>query len=278
MPELPEVEFCARRLRDWAVRRRIVAVHALPGPPLRDVTPAALEVGLRGRRVVGVDRRGKQLFVRLEGDLVLLAHLGMTGKFIRTAPRAPARPGERARLTLDDDAALAFVDPRRFGRLRLLPAADAARHPEVARLGPDALELCARPGGLRRALRRRGRGRRPIKVALMDQSVLAGVGNIYACEALFAARIDPSAPVATLSDAALDALAGHLVDCIEASLARERDDEITYLQEARATNPFRVYGRAGEPCPMCGRPLERTLQAGRGTFWCPRCQTLPADR
>lgn len=271
MPELPEVEFCARRLRDWAVGRRIGAVWAAPGKPLRDISPAALAAGLRDRRVEGVARLGKQLFVRLDAERVLLAHLGMTGKFVRLEPASPPRAGERVRLDLDDGSALAFVDPRRFGRLRLLAEAEARRHPEVAKLGEDALELCARPRALGAVLR----GRRPVKVALMDQTVLAGVGNIYASEALFAARISPDAPASSLTPAQVDALAHHLRACMLESIEREQDAEIAYLHEADSANPFRVYGRAGEPCPVCGEPIRRTVHAGRGTFSCPRCQPPP---
>jgi formamidopyrimidine-DNA glycosylase len=268
VPELPEVEFCARRLREWATGRRVVDAQAQPGKPLRDLTPEAFAAGLRGRRVERIDRRGKQLFVHLDADTTLLAHLGMTGKFVRVDRDAEPRAGERARLALDDGHTLSFVDPRRFGRLRLLPTADVPRHPEIACLGEDALDVCARPGALAGVLR----GRRPIKVALMDQSVLAGVGNIYASEALFAAGIPPDAPAGSLAAAQVDALAHHLRACMVDSLEREKDSEIAYLHEGDAENPFRIYGRKGEPCPVCGEPIRRAEHAGRGTYYCPRCQ------
>ncbi len=269
MPELPEVEFCARRLREWTTGRRIVDAQAQAGPPLRDLTPEAFAVGLRDRRIDGVERLGKQLFVRLDGDATLLVHLGMTGKFVREHRDAADRAGERARLALDDGRSLRFVDPRRFGRLRLLATPDVPLHPEIASLGEDALAVCARPGGLAAILR----GRRPIKVALMDQSVLAGVGNIYASEALFAAGISPDAPAGSLTPDRADALALHLRACMLESLEREKDSEIAYLHEGGAENPFRIYGRKGEPCPACGDPVRRVEHAGRGTYFCPRCQT-----
>jgi formamidopyrimidine-DNA glycosylase len=120
------------------------------------------------------------------------------------------------------------------------------------------------------------RGRRPVKVALMDQSALAGVGNIYASEALFGARIHPSTPAGDLTEAQADALARQMLAVMQASLEREQDDEIAYLHSGEAVeNPFRVYGHEGEPCPACGAPIAREVHAGRSTFWCPRCQPPP---
>ena len=270
MPELPEVEFAGRRLRGWLVGRLIASVEATAGSPLRDLTPAALASGLIGRRVVAVRRHGKQLFLDLDDGHVWLCHLGMTGKFVRRAPGEAERAGTRARLGFADGGpAIDFVDPRRFGRLRLLGAAAAAAHPEVARLGPDALDLAAAPTDF---AARVGRGRAPIKVALLDQRRLAGVGNIYACEALHDAGVNPWTPAGDLTGPRLEALARAVEATMRASLARETDDEITYLQQAKATNPFRVYGRAGEDCPCCGERVSRAEQAGRGTFWTPTTQ------
>ncbi len=266
MPELPEVEHCARRLRSWLEGRAFAAVRADRGKPLRDITPADLHVGLRGRRVTGIRRVGKQLLLDLDDQQTLLVHLGMTGKFIRAED--PERPATRVRFDLDDGTALHFLDFRRFGRVRLL--APGASHPEVDKLGTDALELCRTPGALREALARTSR---PIKVALMDQTLLAGVGNIYAAEALYVARVDPRAPANGLSPTTYEELSAALVEAMEQSLARERDDEITYLQEVAAKNPFLVYDREGERCPRSGGPIRRFEQAGRSTFWVPRWQT-----
>ncbi len=165
-----------------------------------------------------------------------------------------------------ESGAYDFVDWRRFGRVRLLELGGS--HPEVDKLGPDALELCADPP----AFVARLKGTRAIKVALMDQKVLAGVGNIYAAEALFRAGIHPRREVARVSRKRKLALAGHLRACMVESLEREVDPEIVYLQEAEATNPFEVYGREDQPCLRCARPIRRFDQAGRSTFWCSRCQ------
>lgn len=263
MPELPEVEFCATRLRAWLVGRRVERVEASPGRPLHALDADALA----GARIAAVRRHGKQMFVDLDDGRVLLAHLGMTGKFLRDPPEA--RAGTRLQLWLDDGHRVDFVDPRRFGAVRLAAAGQVDSLPEVAGLGPDALALCAQPAAF---VRRVGRTGREIKVALMDQSVLAGVGNIYAAEALHAARVDPFAPANAISPAALKRVAAELRAAMEASLARELADEIRYLPEADSDNPFTVYGREGEPCPRCGRAITRTLQQGRSTFWCMKCQ------
>lgn len=271
MPELPEVEFAARHLRRWLVGRRVVGVAAQAGTPLRDLTPDALAAGLRGRVPTGVRRHGKQMFVDLDDGAVWAVHLGMTGKFVRRGLGEEPRAGSRVQLRLEDaDFALDFVDPRRFGRLRLFAAgADAAA--EIARLGPDALDLCADPPTFAARL---GAAKSPIKVALMDQARLAGVGNIYACEGLHDAGIDPWARGCDLPVAALATLATSVREAMVASLERETDDEITYLQAAKAQNPFRVYGRLGLGCTCCGATVERGVQQGRATFWTPDRQSI----
>ncbi len=267
MPELPEVEFCARKLRGWLDGRRIDAVEATPGRPLIDVDPVALARDLVGRRVAGIRRLGKQLFVDLSGERCLLVHLGMTGKWVPRA--AQKRKHARLSLRLDDGRWLDFIDPRKFGRIRLLRSAALESDPEIGRLGPDALLLSRQPRTLRPILQRT---KRAIKVALLDQSLLAGVGNIYAAEALHRVRVDPRAPADTLSPRKSAALARALGAVMTESLERETDDEITYLQEARASNPFDVYGREGEACVQCGGEIRRFVQQARSTFWCPRCQ------
>ncbi len=269
MPELPEVEFAARRLRSWIVGVPVTAAGAEPGNPLRELTPAAFTAGLTGRTVQAVRRQGKQLFLDLDDDQVLLAHLGMTGKFVREIQAGPVRRGRRAWLALADGARIDFVDPRRFGRVRLLSRAAAAAHPEVRRMGPDALEVCADPATLHARL---STTRRAVKVALMDQSLLAGVGNIYAAEGLFFAGVGPARPASSLSLAEATRIGAGVLRSMTESLGREVDAEIQYLHEAAATNPFQVYGRAGEPCTTCGATIQRVMQAQRSTFWCPRCQ------
>ncbi|MCA9541396.1 MAG: hypothetical protein KC620_21000 [Myxococcales bacterium] len=202
---------------------------------------------------------------------MLLCHLGMTGKWLHRDAAEPARAGTRLRLGLDDGGWLHFVDPRRFGQVRLIAAADEPTDAAIAGLGPDVLALCAAPGGLAGRL---AGVKRAIKVALLDQGRLAGVGNIYAAEALWRARIDPFRLANTLSDDNFARLAMALAATMAESLDRERDDEITYLQDAASQNPFDVYGRAGKPCRVCEAAIERAVQQGRSTFFCRACQAV----
>lgn len=272
MPELPEVEFAARRLREWAVGRRIERVEARPEAPLRDIEPSTLKAGLVGRRIQRVRRRGKQLLIDIDGGLVLLSHLGMTGKWVNRPVDAPSPDNARVQLFLDGARRLDYLDTRRLGRIRLLSRDDAARHPEIARLGPDVLEVCKTPAAFAEAV---GWSNRAIKVALMDQEVVAGVGNIYAAEALWAARISPFQTASKLSEGDYNRLAVAMTEAMTESLARETDDEIRYIQDRAAPNPFKIYGRTDQPCPACGTLIIRALQQGRSTFYCPVCQPDP---
>lgn len=269
MPELPEVEFAARRLRAWAVGRTITAVDAEPGAPLRDVDPVALAQGLIGRAFEGVRRHGKLMLIDLSGAMTLLSHLGMTGKWLRATPDDPARPGTRVRIGLDDGHRLDYVDPRRLGHLRYVPRDEVAHHPALTGLGPDVLDVCAKPGALAEAL---GWTKRAIKPALMEQSLVAGVGNIYAAEALWMVGISPFARACDLTEADFGRLAAAIARSMKDSLARERDDEIRYIQDRAAQNPFEVYGRTDAPCPRCRATIIRALQQQRSTFYCPVCQ------
>ncbi len=275
MPELPEVEIAARNLRRWAKGRRVGEVEIDPRARriFRPATPEAFAAGLAGHRVARVDRHGKQLLLTLDGPggrLGLLSHLGMTGKWLRRGPGEEEPSHSRVRLRLDSGAVLHYRDPRLFGRLRLVPGARFDEVPELEALGPDPLRDGVDAAALAGEL---ARSRRPIKVALLDQSLLAGVGNIYASEALFRARVDPRRPARDLSPAEVRRLAKALVEAMEESLARQEGPEIRYVEEPGAENPFLVYGKAGEPCPRCRRAaVVRAVQAQRSTFYCPRCQ------
>ncbi|HYD42594.1 MAG TPA: bifunctional DNA-formamidopyrimidine glycosylase/DNA-(apurinic or apyrimidinic site) lyase [Anaeromyxobacter sp.] len=274
MPELPEVEFAARCLRRWARGRRVEAVELDPGARriLRPSTPQAFARALRGARVEEIRRIGKHLLVTLAQDgapLGLLSHLGMTGKWLRTAGAAAPPRHSRARLRLDDGRVLHYQDLRLFGRLRLVPGARFEAVPEVAALGPDPLAEGIDVARLAAAL---ARTRLPVKVKLLDQRLLPGVGNIHAGEACFRARLDPRRPARSLSRAEVKRLAGGILASFHLTLDAEKGPEITYVEEGGA-NPFLVYAREGEPCPRCGREtIRRVVQAGRSTFHCSRCQ------
>lgn len=277
MPELPEVEFARRCWQRWASGRQVTAVWAAPSRVLRPGKPAALGA-LRGATFFRFERRGKNLLLaaRREGALVgLWSHLGMTGKWLRRAAPAPAPPHARARLVLDDGHALHYCDMRLFGRLRVVPGARFETLPELAGLGPDPL---AEGVDLARLRARLAAGRAPIKLALLDQRLLAGIGNIQASEALHRAGIDPRRRARTLGPEEVRRLAAGIRASLRATLSEfERavgpDGDIRYVEEPGTANPFAVYDRAGERCRRCRQgTIRRIVQGGRSSFFCPRCQ------
>ncbi len=275
MPELPEVEIAARNLRRWTAGRRIVRVEADPRARyvFRPSSPAALARALTGARFDGVRRIGKQLLVSMEKEgapIGLLAHLGMTGKWLLRGESDPEPRFSRARFHLDGREVLHFADMRLFGRLRVVPGARFADVPEVSSLGPDPLEAGIDRERLSLAL---ARSRLPVKVRILDQSILPGVGNIQASEALFRARIDPRRRSSSLSRREVKALADGVLASVQDAIARQEGPEITYVEEPGSENPFLVYGREGERCPRCRRAtIRRIVQAQRSTYFCPRCQ------
>jgi formamidopyrimidine-DNA glycosylase len=278
MPELPEVEFAGRSLARWLSGKTIDRAGADPGKPLRGVTPAEIERALAGRRLESVDRRGKHLLLAFDGGVGLYVHLGMTGKFVRSRPGAAAPERARLRLQLSDGSVVAMIDPRRFGRVRLIPRGELPSIPEIAGLGPDALRDAPSGLSLRQIF---GESRRPLKILLLEQDRLAGLGNIQAAEVLFRARLSPFARPPDLGTADWARLARAIQASLKYSLefeTSEERDEIRYVEEPGAPNPFQVYGREGKPCPRCGTPIRREAQGQRSTFFCAHCQATPADQ
>jgi formamidopyrimidine-DNA glycosylase len=269
MPELPEVEYAARHLRKWLEGRRIDRVEADPTRILRPQKPADIIKALEGRQLTALDRRAKYLLFTFDGDQGAVAHLGMTGKWLRRAPSDPP-PNSRLRLFLDDGSVVHYRDPRMFGQFSVLPASKVPSFPAVAKLGPDPLadHLTAQVLGERLA-----KTGRPVKIALMDQTLIGGLGNIQAAEALWRARIDPHLSARKLSDAQLRDLTQAIHDSIQDALgAEDGEGEIEYVEEG-GENPFSVYGRKGEPCRRCKTPIRTREQGGRTTFYCPQCQS-----
>ncbi|HVV50450.1 MAG TPA: DNA-formamidopyrimidine glycosylase family protein [Polyangia bacterium] len=282
MPELPEVEVAARNLRRWALKKTIRAARAdrRAARLYRPAAPAAVEA-LAGARLDEVRRVGKNLLLTFAqgrgAPLGVWSHLGMTGKWLRRAAKEPPPPATRVELELAGGTRLCYVDRRMFGRFRLVPGARFADLPEIAALGPDPLndgiDVAAFAARLARL-------RAPIKVALLDQTLLAGVGNIQASESLYRARIDPRRPARALSAAEVKRLAAAIRASIDFTLktfaqagADGGDADVGYVEERTMPNPFLVYGRDGERCPGDERStIVRIVQAGRATFFCPSCQ------
>lgn len=278
MPELPEVETVMRGLRQRLEGRTIV--HAIAHrPDLRWKLPENLQARLTGARVANFRRRGKYILMRLDGGDSVLLHLGMSGRIVLTPLRPNQQtPHEHLVLETDDGWRLGFVDPRRFGSVDLVPTAQEEMHKLLTGLGPEPLDAAFTPALLSAALAGK---KTPIKAALLDQKVVAGLGNIYACEALFRARLSPQRSAHTIPGARaarlVPAIKQTLLEAIAAGGSSLRDyvqpdGELGYFQHA-----WKVYGREGEPCERCpGRPacpgIRRITQSGRSTFYCPRTQ------
>jgi len=270
MPELPEVEIARRTLERWLGGSEVTGAQAEKTRVFRSGGRTAFG-RLRGR-LHRADRHGKVLLVSLEGGQGFLSHLGMTGKWIRR-PAGEQVPHSRARLLLADGTVVHYRDPRLFGRIEPHPAGMLRDLPVVRSLGPDPLLTPLSGRQLREAV---GPTRAPIKVALMDQSRIAGLGNIHAAEALWRARLHPSRPARSLQPPEWTRLATAIRRGLEFALAAEDGEEIAYVEEPGTENPFKVYARSGAPCPRCGTPIRLLRQAGRRTDWCPTCQ--PARR
>jgi formamidopyrimidine-DNA glycosylase len=274
MPELPEVETIRRQLAPHVERRTIERAEVLDARWCEPAAPAELSDAVEGRQVLSLARRGKYLDVELEDEAHLVMHLRMTGNLLLVpAGEDRGRPYVRVRLALDDGAALLFADPRRFGTGLVLLGDDARDEYFATRLGVEPLS----PGFTPAALRALAKGRRsPVKAFLLSQERIAGVGNIYADEALFRARIHPLRPVGTLRRGQLEALREAVVDSLEAGIdARGASiDDFRHTDGARGSfqDRFLVHRREGEPCPRCGTAIAKLRAAGRGTYICPRCQ------
>lgn len=265
MPELPEVELARRALERWLTKARIVRAEADRTRVFRGARREGFEA-LRGR-LVQARRRGKYLLLGFEGGRGLLSHLGMTGKWVKRAAGV-AEPYSRARLFLESGEVVHYRDPRMFGRL-LPTAADALEAlPVVRALGVDPLV----DGLSTQSLRERvGPSRQDLKVALLDQSRLTGLGNIHAAEALYRAKLHPSRKPQSLSPAEWRALRQGILATLRLALKDADAEEIAYVEEG-GHNPFLVYGRVGERCRRCKAAFASFPQGGRTTHFCPGCQ------
>jgi formamidopyrimidine-DNA glycosylase len=272
MPELPEVETVRRRLDPTVVGRRLERVEILDGRLVRPFEPLEVAMELEGETVERLERRGKYLIFRFESGRVLLVHLRMTGSFVHSDGPLPDDPYRRAVLSLDNGADVGYRDVRRFGTWLLLEPGEL--DPYLAeRLGDEPFSEAFTP----RALARRLKGRRaPVKAALLDQRSLAGMGNIYADEALWRARIHPLSPAGELKPAEIKRLHAAVRESLELGIARQgatlSDYRMPNGDSGAMQEEFQAYGREGEPCSRCGTPIAKMRAAGRGSWFCPRCQ------
>ena len=276
MPELPEVETIARDLRTRLPGRTIhgVELSSLPLRMARPVDRRRLTRAAVGARVEAVRRRGKYLILDLSSAHALLVHLGMSGRLALEADGTERAAHTHAVFVLDHDEELRFVDPRRFGLIAAYPAAALAGSPELRVLGPDPLEAAFTPALLRNALgATKGAD---IKAFLLDQRRIAGVGNIYASEALFVAGIHPRRRAAGLTFARATRLHAAvrqvLLGAVENRGTTFRDYVGPYGWRGQNQFKLHVYMREGETCHRCGAPIRRITQQARSTFYCGRCQ------
>ncbi len=280
MPELPEVETVRRGLTPRVVGKTVQTVIQRR-PDLRIPFPQNFAARVKGRRVMGLDRRAKYLLWQLDDDNTLVIHLGMSGRMsiVDADDDNPDAPGngrhDHVMFQLDDGTRIVFTDPRRFGLMTLIPDADLAQHRLFKDMGPEPLGNDFNADSLSAKISGR---RSPIKAALLDQKVVAGLGNIYVCEALYRAGISPRRTATTVAGKRAQRLVPHIRDILTEAIDAggstlrdfvQADGELGYFQSDHA-----VYGREGEPCPGCdcAQGVRRIVQSNRSTFYCPSRQ------
>nr|MDT0661522.1 bifunctional DNA-formamidopyrimidine glycosylase/DNA-(apurinic or apyrimidinic site) lyase [Micromonospora sp. DSM 115978] len=279
MPELPEVETVRQGLARWVTGRRIAAVEVHHPRAVRRYPPggAHFAAALAGRSILAVRRRGKYLWLPLDSGDAIIGHLGMSGQLLLLPVDAPPGPHLRVRFDFDDGGPqLRFVDQRTFGGLSLSPGG-ADLPAEIAHIARDPLDDEFSDKGFVAALRRRRTG---IKRALLDQTLVSGIGNIYADEALWRAGLHGGRATATLTAPAVNRLLGHVRDVLgEAIKEGGTSFDALYVNVNGESGYFdralNVYGREGLPCPRCGTPIRRESFMNRSSFSCPRCQSRP---
>ncbi len=264
MPELPEVEDAARRLRLALVGRTVVSAQAFHPSIAKSLTPAACR-RLIGRQIVSVQRRAKLQLIHFDDGQILEVHFRMTGDWEIGRDNDPAPALERARFCFDDGTRVSFTDGRALGVLKLHAAGDFV----MPVLGPEPLDDHFDAATLAAALAAK---RGPIKPVLLDQRVLAGLGNIYAAEALWEARIRPDAPANSLTGGRVSRLRDAIRLVLQTAPVTRYSERTSRAAEDVEDAPWRVYGREGEACRRCGTRVARIVQAGRSTFLCRKCQ------
>lgn len=282
MPELPEVETVRRGLEPVMVGRIIVRTE-VRRPDLRWPLPQDMATRLTGQRVERLRRRSKYILADLSSGETLIVHLGMSGRMLISGrqigefhhPHPAPQKHDHVVLDLDGGARVTFNDPRRFGAMDLVRTDEAEAHWLLAVLGPEPLGNAFDEDYLAERLRSRNT---PIKAALLDQRVVAGLGNIYVCEVLYRAGISPRRKAGRISEARLRAIVPVIREVLREAIEaggsslrdyRQADGELGYFQHT-----FRVYDREGQPCqtPGCGGTVSRIVQSGRSSFYCPICQ------
>ncbi len=273
MPELPEVENVVRTLRPGLVGRHIDAVRA-SGLKLRQpIDLPALKRACHNASVLAVARVGKYLTVDLSTGKVLLAHLGMSGRLVFAPRKEAERPHTHVVLSLDNGVDLRLVDPRRFGLLRVYLRSQLRQSTELAVLGPDPFDAVFTVDYLRAELRA---SKQPLKAFLLDQKRVAGLGNIYVCEALYFSRLSPLRRADRVQSVAAARLHAAILDVLSRAIENRGTSFSDYVDAdgnaGENQHSLAAYGREGEACPQCSKAITRAVQSGRSTFYCRNCQ------
>ncbi|MBI2980308.1 MAG: bifunctional DNA-formamidopyrimidine glycosylase/DNA-(apurinic or apyrimidinic site) lyase [Chloroflexi bacterium] len=269
MPELPEVETVKNELSPYVIGRRITGVTLLWEGMVRQPFLAEFRSHTIGQKITGISRHGKYLFLSLSSGDLLNIHLKMTGSLIIGQESAEPPSYTRAIIHLDNDTNIFFRDPRKFGIMRLVKDKNSI----VGKLGPEPLGADFTPQLLGRLL---GKRTAPIKALLCDQNLIAGIGNMYADEALFAAKIHPLRPGNSLSPEEIKRLHSAIRRVLRAGISKKGASTNTYFRpdgtRGTAHDEFKVAHARGKSCPVCGTPIERIAVRHRGTYFCPKCQ------
>jgi formamidopyrimidine-DNA glycosylase len=275
MPELPEVEHVVRALRRAVLGQQIMATEVRLAKLVFPTSPSVFNRKLKNARIESIGRRGKYILIQLDSDRVLAVHLRMTGKFVVLTPDDPLPPHAHAIFYLDDERRLVFRDQRQFGVMKLLASSRLANSKGIKELAPEPFSDEFSVAYLKETL---ARSRRTMKTLLLDQTRVLGLGNIYAAEALFRARINPFAIASKLSSQRVERLHQSVRDVLRAAVSGNSTNRIN-LENPRGFSygeafgkVWQVYEREGEPCFKCGARIRRLTHGGRSTYWCPSCQ------
>lgn len=272
MPELPEVEIVTRRLRELIAGRTIVKAQLLKARLAPENPPRQFTMWLKGARIEELARRGKHILAHLSNGRTLITHLRMTGRFLRVDCGAELTPHARAVFWLDDGMKLLFDDQRQFGLMIVARTEELDRIKHLAKLAPEPFSKEFSPAYLHATLKR---SQQQIKLALLDQTKVVGLGNIYASEALHRAKINPRLAANKLSNPRIVSLHREIVAVLSEAIANdgEFDSGDLDMSYGRYDAIARVYEREGQPCLNCGAPIRRFTQGARSTYYCPRCQS-----
>ena len=275
MPELPEVETVKRGLSPFLEGRKIVSVEKTR-PDLRWPIPASLEHVLTGALVLKLERRGKYILWHTQDEMVMILHLGMSGRVLITKDSPEVKDAhDHLTFKTEDGFFIRYNDPRRFGFVDIVPLKNLAEYPSLAALGPEPLSNAFNASALRQKINKK---QSPIKSVLLDQTIIAGLGNIYVCEALHRSGISPRRKAKNISESKTDSLVIAirvvLQDAINAGGSTLKDHLQTSGEMGYFQHQFRVYSREGEECmkKSCSGMIKRIIQSGRSTFFCGKCQ------